>query len=102
MRGAGEEWGVLPEEIGAEQGVGRDDEFARDGGEGGFGVFAAQAELRVEGAQGWVAAECGDGVNLMPLIEGGATAKPRPIGLQTTGGAASEAARPRRKICPAA
>lgn len=34
-----------------------------------------------------------DGVNLMPLIEGGATARPRPIGLQTTGGAASEAAR---------
>ena len=42
-------------------------------------------------AQG--APEPRDGVNLMPLIAGEATERPRPIGLQTTGGPEGEAAR---------
>lgn len=44
--------------------------------------------LQFEGAP-----EPRDGVNLIPLIEGEMTARPRPIGFQTTGGVKSEAGR---------
>ena len=54
----------LPGSILTDEGIGENDEFSHDGGEGDFGLFSAGDEAVIEGFERWIASSGGNGCHI--------------------------------------
>ncbi len=64
----------LPESILSDEGIGENEEFSHDGGDGDFGLFSAGDETVVEDFEGWIVSRGGKGGHVQGASQVGSSA----------------------------